>query len=124
VSILCEWLHKHAPFTEPDAESGVKAGETLTPALFTRRLDEEHRKLKGTRNKDVHDDSKGTTLPIARELVDRYVRSEVKPPWYADLLNLNLDEDDLPKARARLEQYLSAFNRDGTRLTENLDFVP
>jgi len=58
----------------------VKAGETLTPALFTRRLDQQHQKLKGTRNKDVHDDSKGTTLPIAREIVHRYVRSEVSRP--------------------------------------------
>jgi malate synthase len=100
VSILREWLHQHAPFTEPDAESGVKGGETLTPGLLPRQLDEEHQKLKGTRNKDVHDDSKGTTLPIAREIVDRYVCSEVKPSWYVDLLNLNLDNDDLPKARA------------------------
>jgi len=50
------------------------------------------------------------------------VRSEAKPPWDMHLLNLSLDNDDLPKAR--LEQYLSAFNRDGTRRTENLDFVP
>jgi len=28
------------------------------------------------------------------------VKSDVKPPWYVDLLNLNLDNDDLPKARA------------------------
>jgi len=32
--------------------------------------------------------------------VDRRVRSEVKLPWDLDLLNLNLGNDDLPKARA------------------------
>ena len=100
MGILWEWLHQHAPFTEPDAASGAKAGATLTPALFIRRLDEEHQKLTGTRHKDVHADPKGSTLPIARETVDRYVRGEVKPPWCVDLLNLNFDNDDLPKARA------------------------
>jgi len=72
--------------------------------------------------RDLHRARQGTTLPIARAIVDRRVRSEVKLPWDLDLLNLNLGNDDLPKAR--LEQYLSAFNRDGTRRTENLDFVP
>jgi len=124
LSILWEWLHKKAPFTEADAATGVKPGDTLTGELFARLLDEEHAKLKKAKDKDVHDDSKQTTLPIAREIADRYVRSEVKPPWYVDLLNLNLDNEDLGRARARLDQYLAAFRRDGTRLTENLDFVP
>jgi malate synthase len=124
LSILWEWLHKKAPFTEADAATGVRVGDTLTPALFARLLDEEHAKLRAARNKDVHDDSKETTLPIAREIADRYVQSDVKPPWYVDLLNLNIDNEDLAKARARLDAYFDAFRRDGTRLTENLDFAP
>jgi malate synthase len=123
LSILWEWLHKKAAFTEDDAATGVKAGDTLTPALFGRLLDEEYDKLQKASNRDVHDDSKQTTLPIAREIVDRYVRSDVKAPWYVDLLNLNLNNEDLGRARARIEDYLTRFGRDGTRITDNPDFV-
>ena len=47
----------------------------------------------------------------------------VKPPWYIDLLNLNLDNHDLATAKAGIRAYLEAFERDGTRITEKLDFV-
>ena len=124
LSILWEWLHKKAPFTEDDPATGVKKGDLLTPALFSRLLDEEHSKLLKAGDRDVHDDSKRTTLPVAREIVDRYVRSAMKPPWYVDLLNLNLEQHDVGQARSRLERYLAAFAADGTRITENLDFVP
>ncbi|HEX4459448.1 MAG TPA: malate synthase, partial [Polyangia bacterium] len=89
LSILWEWLHKHARFTDDDAAAGVKAGDPLTPDLFERLLAEEYAKLQAASNKDVHDDSKKTTLPIAREIADRYVTSALKSPWYVDLLNLN-----------------------------------
>lgn len=123
LSILWEWLHKAAPFTEPDAVTGVAAGDALTPALFARLLDEEYDKLRRAGDRDVHDDSKATTLPIAREIVARYVRSPVKAPWYVDLLNLNLDDHDLGRARARLEAFLTAFARDGTRITDVADLA-
>lgn len=123
LSILWEWLHKGAKFTEDDAAVGAKAGDPLTPALFGTLLEQEYEKLRKAKNKDVHDDSKNTTLPIAREIVDAYVRSPVKAPWYVDLLNINLDNEDLGRARARIEAYLGSFGRDGTRLTDNLDFV-
>jgi malate synthase len=70
----------------------------------------------------VHDDSKTTTLPIARAIVEAYLSDEAKPPWYIDLLNLNLDIHDLGAARERIARFLTAFERDGTRLTGNLDF--
>jgi malate synthase len=123
LSILWEWLHKNARFTEDDAATGVRAGDPLTPALFERLLAEEYAKLRQASNRNVHDDSKGTTLPIACEIVDRYVRSDLKAPWYIDLLNLNLNNHDLARARERIEAYLSAFARDGTRATDNPDFV-
>jgi malate synthase len=122
LSILWEWLHKTARMTQNDAATGVKVDDALTPALFERLLDEEYEKLRRASNRDVHDDSKHTTLPIAREIVRAYMASEVKPPWYIDLLNLNLDNHDLARARQRIARFLSAFARESARITENLDF--
>ena len=123
LSILWEWLHKQAPFTEADAGIGVKAGGVLTPELFDRLLGEEYEKLRRAGNKDVHDDSKATTLPVAYEIVERYVKNQFKAPWFIDLLNLNLNNHDLRRARQRIDAYLKAFGRDGMRLTDNPDFV-
>ncbi len=104
------------------AGAGVAAGGRFTMALFDRLLDEEYGKLLRATDRDVHDDSKPTTLPIARAIVEAYVREPVKPPWYIDLLNLNLDNHDLGIARQRIAAYLAAFERDGSRITANLDF--
>jgi len=123
LSILWEWLHKRAAFTEADAETGTAAGDTLTAELFARLLDEEYDKLLRASDRNVHDVSKTTTLPIAREIVRTFVTEDVKLPWYIDLLNLNLDNHDLEEARRRIRLYVDALRRDGTRVTENLDFV-
>lgn len=123
LSILWEWLHKDARFTEPDVGTGVGAGDPLTPELLARLLREEYDKLRSASNRDVHDDSKDATLPIAREIVERYVTSPIKAPWYVDLLNLNLDNHDLARARARIDGYMALFARDGTRTTDNPDFA-
>ncbi len=122
LSILWEWLHKQARFTADDPSSGVRAGDALTPAFFERLMEEEYEKLQRAGNRDVHDDSKATTLPIARAIVERYVKSPFKAPWYIDLLNLNLNNHDLGRANQRIDAYLTAFGRDGMRLTENPDF--
>jgi len=114
LSILWEWLHKGATLTD---EGGV-----FTAELFARLLREEYAKLQAAGNRDVHDDSKGTTLPIAREIAEAYVGAAFKAPWYVDLLNVNLDNHDLGQAKQRIARYLEAFGRDGTRITENLDF--
>jgi malate synthase len=124
VSILWEWLHKGAKLTEDDPDTGAKAGDTFGTELFTRLINEECEKLLSARDRDVHDDSKKTTLPIAYEIVATYVSNHVKLPWYIDLLNLNLNNHDLAIARSRIRAYIAAFERDGTRITENLDFVP
>jgi malate synthase len=123
LSILWEWLHKGAALSDADPSVGVKAGELFTAALFERLLAEEYDKLLRAGNRDVHDDSKQTTLPIAREIVKTYVGEKIKLPWYIDLLNINLDNQDLTRARQRINQYVEAFRRDGTRITENLDFA-
>ena len=123
VSILWEWLHKGARLTEDDPETGASAGDTFEAALFARLLDEEYEKLLASGDRDVHDDSKTTTLPIAREIVATYVTNRTKLPWYIDLLNLNLNNHDLATAGSRIRTYIETFERDGTRITENLDFI-
>jgi isocitrate lyase len=121
LSILWEWVHKGARLTEQDAETGVKPGDTFTAKLFQRLLAEEYDKLLRANAKDVHTVSKTTTLPIAREIVESYVLDAVKVPWYIDLLNLNLNNEDLPTAQERIRKYMNIFKKDGTRITENLD---
>jgi malate synthase len=122
ISILWEWLHKQAPFTEDNLETGVRKGDTLDEALFTRLLEEEFAKLLAAGDRDVHDDSKQTTLPIARAIVDAYVRGSTKLPWYIDLLNLNLENHDLETAHARIARFVAEFQHEGKRITENVDF--
>lgn len=122
LSILWEWLHKGARLTDGDTEVRVQAGDPFTRELFDRLMEEEYLKLLTARDRDVHDDSKTTTLPIARAIVEAYLASDVKPPWYIDLLNLNLGNHDWELARERIDRFLEAFARDGTRMTGNVDF--
>jgi malate synthase len=122
LSILWEWIHKGAIITIDDPETGIKAGDVFSFALFEKLLTEEYSKLLKARNKDVYDNSKTTTLPIAKEIVKRYMTETSKLPWYIDLLNLNLNNVDLNVARERIEMYLQAFQKSGKRITENLDF--
>lgn len=122
MSILWEWLHKGAGFTRPDPETGVEAGDPLSADLFARLVEEEHAKLRAASNRDVHDDSKQTTLPISRAILEACVTSTIKVPWAIDLWNLNLNNHDLGSARQRIAQYLTTLERDTTRITEPLDF--
>lgn len=122
LSILWEWLHKKAVLTADDPETGVTTGDTFTRELCTRVLAEEYEKLLKAGNRDVYDNSKKTTLPIAREIVETYVMDAAKLPWYIDLLNITLDNHDLGEAKRRIKLLADAFHHDGTRLTENLDF--
>ena len=123
LSILWEWVHKGAMITENDEETGIKAGDIFSFELFERLLKEEYDKLLKAGNKDVFDESKKTTLPIAREIALAYVQSEIKFPWFIDLLNINLNNTDLEKAKERINLYTETFTKKGSRITENLDFV-
>jgi malate synthase len=122
LSILWEWLHKRADFTAGDPETGVKAGERFSEMLFARLLEEEYQKLLRATNKDVHDNSKNTTLPIVRSIVDQYIHQPAKLPWYIDLLNINLNNYDLNEAGRRIQLLIESFRREGKRITERLDF--
>ena len=113
LSILWEWLHKQAKLT---------AGERFTAELCSRLLDEEYEKLRRAGDRDVHEVSKDTTLPIAREIVASYLSDPQKLPWYIDLLNLMLGVRELGEAKRRIRRLTEAFGRNGTRLTENLDW--
>ncbi len=121
LSILWEWLHKKATLTEDDPETGLESGDVMGREIFLRLLEEEYTKLQAADNRDVHDNSKETTLPIAKEIVETYVLSKIKIPWYIDLLNINLNNHDLEVARKRIGAYMSGFTKDGSRITENLD---
>ena len=122
LSILWEWIHKGAVLTEDDKETGIKTGDVFTARLFESLLDEEYKKLQNAANKDVHEQSKNTTLPVSYSIARTYVLSNVKAPWFIDLLNINLDNSDLRIARERIEMFMSAFVKDGMRITENIDF--
>lgn len=122
LSILWEWLHKKAALTDGDPETGAKAGDVFSRELFERLLREEYGKLRSASNRDVHDNSKNTTLPVAREIVETYVLDELKLPWYIDLLNITLGVHDLAEAKRRIRLLRDAFHADGRRVTENLDF--
>ena len=108
--------------TSADETVGVREGDPFTLELCRQVIEEEYEKLRRAGNRDVHDDSKETTLPIAREIVATYVAESTKLPVYVDLLNVNLNVQDLATARERIARYKQAFNADGTRVTENLDF--
>ena len=66
----------------------------------------------------MHGDSKATTLPIA----ESYVLAAEKPPWFIDLLNLTLDNEDRAVARTRVAAYRKTLREDGRRITANLEF--
>lgn len=121
MSILWEWIHKGGEITEDDQETGVKAGDVFTQELFGRLLEEEYQKLQRAENKDVHEESKSTTLPIIYEMVKDYLGESVKVPWYIDLLNINLNNEDESEGKRRVATYMSEFRNSGRRLTENID---
>ncbi len=123
LSILWEWLHKTAVLTADDEETGAKEGDPFTEEMFSRLLAEEYAKLQQARDVDVHDDSKQTTLPVGKVIVDAYVRFGQKAPWMVDLLNVNLTVEDEQTATRRTREYLDVFGTDGVRITKNLDFA-
>lgn len=122
LSILWEWVHKGAILTEADDETGVRAGQVFDIGLFKKLMDQEYDKLLNAGNKDVHNGSKTSTLPISREICNTYVLSSVKAPWFIDLLNINLNCTDLNVSIGRISYFMEKFKKEGIRTTDNLDF--
>jgi malate synthase len=123
VSVLWEWVHKKAILTEEDQSLNVVKGEVFSKALFERLLDQEYEKLLAANNRDVHENSKSTTLPISKLIVARLVHESTKAPWFIDLLNLNLNNSDLSTAEERVNSYFLKLNSTGHRITANPDLV-
>ncbi|MBD3628840.1 malate synthase [Cyclobacterium sp.] len=123
LSILWEWLHKGAEITEDDPETGLVKGDTFSEKTFDKLLKEEYDKLLNANDKDVYNASKDTTLPIARKIVDVYVKEDIKIPWFIDLLNINLNNTNLKIAEDRIHLYVKKLKEKGERVTENLDFT-
>ncbi|KAA9356324.1 malate synthase [Larkinella humicola] len=123
LSILWEWIHKGAVLTDDDPETGTQAGAFFSEELYQKLVAEEYEKLLKAASKDVYESSKTTTLPIALEIANVYTLSAVKPPWFIDLLNINLNNLDLDVAKKRILLYMNTLVQDGKRITENLDFV-
>lgn len=123
LSILWEWVHKGAKITHDEPGAGIRAGDLFSESIFRKLLAEEYTKLLQASNKDVHDLSKTTTLPISKEIVSVYVLHPVKLPWFIDLLNINLNNTDLTVAKQRIKMYVDTFSTKGIRITENLDFA-
>jgi malate synthase len=124
LSILWEWVHKGAVLTEDDPETGVRKGEVFSKDLFERLLAEEYDKLLNADNRDVHEKSKTTTLPIVHEMVKYYMDEDMKIPWYIDLLNININNENVTEGKRRIEMYIKKFRETGQRITENLDYLP
>jgi malate synthase len=124
LSILWEWVHKKAALTHDDPEVGVRSGDLFSDDLFRTLLEQEYSKLLLAGNKDVFEVSKKTTLPISREIATAYVLNRTKLPWFIDLLNINLNNTNLPVSKERIRLYIAEYEKQGTRITENLDFKP
>ena len=121
VSVLWEWLHKGGIINEEDTEIGVRNGDVFTRIIFDQLMEEEYTKLLNANDKDVYNSSKKTTLPIAREIVNACVLSSTKAPWYIDLLNINLNNQDFEKAVHRIKRYFETLEKENKRITHNLD---
>lgn len=122
LSILWEWVHKGAVLSSEDATVELPAGTVFSAALYEQLLEEEYRKLLDANDKDVYENSKTTTLPIAREIAKAYVLDSTKMPWFIDLLNINLGNSSLEEARRRIHLFMDTFRAEETRITDNLDF--
>ena len=103
LSILWEWLHKGAAFTEDDPETGIEAGDRFTPELFDAPARRGVREAAGRPATATSTTTpRRPRCPSPARSSTTYVTDDVKPPWYIDLLNINLNNHDLGEARRRI----------------------
>ena len=125
LSILWEWLHKQAHVhrrRRPPPAS--RAGDTLTPALFARLLDEEYAKLlrrqQSRRARRLEDDD-----PADRPRHRRHATSTSRGQGavvHRPAEPRPSTTTTAPKPPAGVAAYMKAFAEDGTRITRNVDF--
>ena len=123
VSVLWEWIHKGGELTEADAQTGLKEGTIINKEVFLELLEQEYQKLLEANHNDVHEDSKHSTLPISKLIVERFVLDSTKAPWFIDLLNINLNNKDFATAQERVDMYYNELKMTGQRVTANLDLL-
>ncbi len=123
VSVLWEWIHKGGELTEADAQTGLKEGTIINKEVFLELLEQEYQKLLEANHNDVHEDSKHSTLPISKLIVERFVLDSTKAPWFIDLLNINLNNKDFTTAQERVDMYYNELKMTGQRVTANLDLL-
>lgn len=121
VSVLWEWLNKGGIINADDPETGIRSGDSFSRIIFDQIMEEEYEKLLKADDRDVYDSSKNTTLPIARAIVNACVTSHIKAPWYIDLLNINLNNQDFTTATERIKLYFETLANKNERITKNLD---
>jgi hypothetical protein len=114
-------LHKGTKFSEADEATGVAKADKLGPELFARLLAEEYAKLRAVSNRDVHDDSKNTTLPVGRDRRELRRRSFSRRRGKSICSTSTSTTKTWREARQRIGQYMDAFGRDRTRITQSVD---
>ena len=125
LSILWEWLHKGARLTEDDAGDRRRARATpFTAALFARLLDEEYAKLlrreQPRRPRRLEDDDAADRARDRRGL--RRARRSRRPGTSTCSTSTSTTTTSPTARRAHRALPRRASRRDGTRITENLDF--
>ncbi len=124
LSILWEWLHKSAPVHRRRPGDRRRAPATPSPRRSSSGCSTRSTTSCSRRgNRDVHDDSKETTLPIAREIVEAYVaRAPSSCRGTSTCSTSTSTTTTSRRPTRRIASFLDAFRRDGTRITENLGF--
>ena len=123
LSILWEWLHKGAALTADDDESASRRANDSRRELFARLLAEEYAKLQQAGNRDVHDVSKdddAADRPGDRRDLRHGATSNCRGT--STCSTSTLGNHDIAEAKRRIRLLSDAFRKDGTRITENLDF--
>ena len=123
LSILWEWLHKNATLTENDDAPVSKPATGSRAEIFERLLTEEYEKLLTSGTAMSTRIRSRPRSPIAREIVDglrpRRIQSAlVHRPAEPQPGQLRPDGG----SRRRIRLLAAAFLKDGTRITENMDW--
>jgi malate synthase len=115
-SIIWDWIHKGATFDESEDFPGQK----ITSDIVAQLIKKQYQKLLDESNpKNVHPETKTTTLPIAKFIVERYVFNEKKAPWLMYVMNYGLGKPEYEQVIVRINDFFEKYNQTGQPLTHN-----